>query len=199
MKRVGFLLFLVLMLGIASGTALAQGPVGNGSVYFTTYFSNANVSGAPDAVIRVINDGDTGGNLWASYYVFDNSQELQECCSCFVSPDGINSEDLNKNLLSNSLTRFVNVNGVVKVISSSVGDATANKPTAGLHGFATHIQRAQPSTPSGTGAFFVTEAPLSDANLVSGEETMLELLCKFAIILGSGRGSCSCTPEDLDF
>ena len=35
MKRVGFLLFLVLMLGIASGTALAQAPVGDGSVYFT--------------------------------------------------------------------------------------------------------------------------------------------------------------------
>jgi hypothetical protein len=198
MKRLGFLLFLVLMLGIASGTALAQAPVGDGSVYFTTYYSNANLTGAPDAVVRVINDGDTGGNLWASYYVFDNSQELQECCSCFVSPDGVNSEDLNRNLLSNSLTRFVNVAGVIKVISSSTGDATANKPTAGLRGFATHIQRANPGLP-GSGAFFVTEAPLADSNLASGEESMLELLCKFAIILGSGRGSCSCTPEDFDF
>jgi hypothetical protein len=199
MKKLGFLLFLVLMVGMISGSALAQGPVGDGSTYFVTYYSNAQYTGAPDAVIRVINDGDTGGNLWASYYVFDDSQELQECCSCFVSPDGINSESLDKNLLANALTGKATPNGVVKVISSSVGDATANKPTAGLRGFATHIQRAVPAHTGGSGAWFVTEAPLADANLASGEETMLELLCKFAVILGSGRGTCSCTPEDYDF
>ena len=42
--------------------------------------------------MRFINDGDTGGNLWASIYVFDDSQELQECCSCEVTPDGLLSE-----------------------------------------------------------------------------------------------------------
>jgi hypothetical protein len=209
MKKVVFLLFLALMLGVAS-SAFAQGAVGDGSVYFVTYYSNANVSVptvkksgttgvAPDAVVRVINDGDTGGNLWASYYVFDDSQELQECCSCFVSPDGINSEDVNYDLLGNVLTGKATSKGVIKVISSSVGDATANKPTAGLRGFATHIQIANPNANGGSGAYFVTEAPLADANLASGEETMLELLCKFAVILGSGRGTCSCTPEDYDF
>jgi len=196
MRKLGFMLFLVLMLGIVSGSALAQSaPVGDGSDYFVTYYANATISGAPDAVVRVINDGETGNNLWASYYVFDDSQELQECCSCYVSPDGVNSEDLNKDLLGNVLTGKATTKGVIKVISSSNGDATANKPTAGLRGFATHIQRAQPTT----GAFFVTEAPLADANLASAEETMLEQLCKFAIILGSGRGSCTCTPEDYDF
>jgi hypothetical protein len=210
MKKVGFLLFIALMLGVCA-SAFAQAPVGDGSTYFVTYYSNANMyldsakrkSGvapiAPDAVVRVINDGDTGGNLWASYYVFDDSQELQECCSCFVSPDGINSEDVNYNLLSNVLTGKATTKGVIKIISSSVGDATANKPTAGLHGFATHIQVANPGPNGGSGAYFVTEAPLADANLASGEETMLELLCKFEIILGSGRGTCSCTPEDYNF
>jgi hypothetical protein len=196
MKKLGFMLLLILMLGIASGSALAQG---DNSVYFTTYYSNANTAGAPDAVIRFINDGDTGANLWASYYVFDNSQELQECCSCQITPDGINSEDVNKNLTANSLTRYVNTNGVIKVIASSVGNASGNTPAAGLHGFATHIQRAAPAFPAGTGAFFVTETAFADSNLAAGEETMLELLCKFEVILGSGRGVCSCTPEDSDF
>jgi hypothetical protein len=197
MKKLGFLLFLVLMLGIVSATALAQGPVGDGSTYFTTYFANANTAGAPDAVIRVINDGDTGKALWASYYVFDDSQELQECCSCFVSPDGVNSEDVNGNLLSNALTGKVNVKGVIKVISSSTtpGDPTNNKPTAGLRGYATHIQRTLPTS----GTFYGTEAPLADSNLASAEQTMLQELCEFAVILGSGRGTCSCTPEDSDF
>jgi hypothetical protein len=215
MKKLGFMLLLVLMLGIASGTALAQsapnqGPVGNGSVYFVTYYSNAGgpcvptaqTNGgvaAPDAVVRFINDGDTGSDLWADYYVFDDSQELQECCSCDITADGINSEDLNNNLLGNVLTGKATTKGVIKVIASSSNDATNPKPTAGLRGFATHIQRANPAANGGGGAYFVTEAPFANANLASGEQSYLGLLCKFAVILGSGRGTCSCTPEDYDF
>jgi hypothetical protein len=197
MKKLGLFLFLALMLGVVSGSALAQAPVGDGSNYFVTYYANATVGGAPDAVVRVINDGDTGAALWASYYVFDDSQELQECCSCFVSPDGINSEDVNGDLLGNVLTGKATTKGVIKVISSSTnpGDPTNNKPAAGLRGFATHIQRATPTT----GAFYVTEAPLADSNLASTEQTYLQELCQFAIILGSGRGTCKCTPEDNDF
>jgi hypothetical protein len=209
MKKLGFLLFLVLMLGVG---AFAQGPVGDGSVYFVTYYSNAQAQGAPDAVVRMINDGDSSansGNLWASYYVFDDSQELQECCSCFVSPDGVNSEDVNSDLLCNTLTGKASHKGVIKVVSSSTaggtpyGDPTNNTPAPGLRGFATHIQRAAPDwktgSTDGSGSFFVTEAPLADANLSASENSMLELLCKYAVILGSGRGTCTCTPDDHDF
>jgi len=87
MKRFGLSLFPMLaitqILGIALGHAAVQN-VGDNSVYFTTYFSNANTPSAPDATVRIINDGDTNGNLWAAYYVFDDSQELSECCSCLV-------------------------------------------------------------------------------------------------------------------
>ncbi len=210
MKKLGFMLFLVLMLGIVSGSALAQSaPTGDGSTYFVTYYANANPSsgysqnsGAPDAVVRFINDGDTNGTLWASYYVFDDSQELQECCSCGITADGLNSEDLNYDLLGNVLTAKATTKGVIKVISSSTSDPTAPKPAAGLRGFATHIQRANPgynTNGNGNGSFFVTEAPFADANLVASEQNYLGLLCKFAIILGSGRGTCACTQEDYDF
>jgi hypothetical protein len=202
MKKLGFLLFLALMLGVVSGSALAQtAPAGDGSSYFVTYYANATIQGAPDAVVRVINDGDTGNALWASYYVFDDSQELQECCSCYVSPDGVNSEDVNKDLLGNVLTGKATTKGVIKVISSSTnpGDPTNNTLAAGLRGFATHIQRATPAANGGSGAFFVTEAPLADSNLAAGEKSMLEQLCKFEILLGSGRGTCTCTQEDWDF
>jgi hypothetical protein len=196
-----------MMLGIVSVSALAQAaPAGDGSNYFVTYYSNANSAecvngavGAPDAVVRVINDGDTGGSLWASYYVFDDSQELQECCSCQITADGINSEDVNYDLLGNVLTGKATTRGVIKVISSSTGDPTNNKLAAGLRGFATHIQRANPAANGGSGAYFVTEAPLADANLATAEKSMLETLCKFATILGSGRGTCTCTQEDWDF
>jgi hypothetical protein len=189
MKKLGVLLFLALAVMMLGGNALAQSsPVGDGSYYFVTYYSNANYEGAPGAVLRIVNDGDAStsetegrpnGNLWASIYVFDNSQELQECGTCFISADGILSEWVNSELLANPLTGKVNHNGVINVVK------------AGLHGWATHIQVASP--------YAVTETPLADSNLVSPEKVALQDSCSFAITLGSGAGTITCTPEDYDF
>jgi hypothetical protein len=208
MKRAGYLLFSVLaialMLGIASENAMAQG---DNSVYFVTYFSNARTAGAPNAVLRLINDGDKSttstegvpnGNLWASIYVFDDSQEFQECCSCEVTPDGLTSEWVNTQLLANSLTGKSNTRGVIKVVSSSTnpGDPTHNTLAPGIRGWITHIQA---TGQTGAGAFALTETTLSDSNLSATENGDLENLCSYAITLGSGRGTCTCTPEDHDF
>jgi len=73
MKKAVLVLFAVVAMALVfSGSAFAQG---DNSVYFVTYYSN-NASGAPDGTVRFINDGDTGGNLYAAIYVFDDSQEL---------------------------------------------------------------------------------------------------------------------------
>ena len=94
MKKLGLLLLpilaITLMLG---GSAFAQG--GDNSVYFVTYYSNANTAGAPDATLRVVNDGSgyatidpvgvAGGTLNAAIYVFDDSQELRSCCACPIT------------------------------------------------------------------------------------------------------------------
>jgi hypothetical protein len=189
MKKVGFLLFVALMLGLASGTCFAQG---DNSVYFVTYYSN-NTTAAPDETVRFINDGDTGGDLWAAFYVFDDSQELAECCACSTTPDGIVSESVQKNLTANTLTGRVPKVGVIKVISSSTSDPTNTKPTAGLRGWGTHIQAASKST------YSITETRVADSNLSSGEQTLLQNLCYYAEALGSGHGTCSCTPEDQNF
>jgi hypothetical protein len=189
MKKLGFLLLLVLMLGIASGTSFAQF---ENTYYFVTYYSNANTAGAPDATVRIINDGDTGTNLWAAFYVFDDSQELTECCACFVSPDGLLSESVNKELTANPLTGPpLKTRGAIKVISSATSDPTATVPVAGLRGTATHIQKAGATT------FAVTETELSDSNLAAGEQVLLQELCFFDGLL-SGK-PCICTPEDHDF
>lgn len=187
MKKVSFLMFLAMAL-LVSGTAFAQG---DNSVYFVTYFSN-NVTAAPDATVRFINDGDTGGNLWAAFYVFDDSQELSACCSCVATPDGIVSESVQKELTNNPLTGRVPKVGVIKVISSSTSDPTATKPTAGMRGWATHIQGT-------TKTAQITETRFADSNLTASEQTLLQNLCYYAQILGSGTGVCSCTPEDHDF
>jgi len=186
------ILAIALVLGVVSGTAVAQ----DNSTYAVTYYSNANTTGAPDATVRVINDGDTGGTLCAAFYVFDDSQEMQECCSCPVTADGLISESVNRHLLSNSLTSFVNHRGVIKVVStaqnSGVCDPTKGAATAGIRGWATHIQRA-------TSGYAITETELHDANLASAELAGLQQFCSFEIILGSGRGTCTCGLEDQAF
>ncbi len=194
MKPFGLLLFpvltIALMLGMASGNAVAQN-VGDNSVYFVTYYSYANTSGAPDQTVRIINDGDTGGNLWAAFYVFDDSEELQECCACQITPDGLLSESVNKNLTSNPLTGRFPTRGVIKVISSASGDDTNTKPTPGLRAWATHTQDCPKPT------YYVTETPFADGNLTASEQTLLQQLCYFDKLL-SGK-PCSCTAEDHDF
>jgi hypothetical protein len=184
-----------------SGTALAQ-PTGDNSSFFVTYYSNAAHSATvPDGTVRAVNDGDTGANLWASFYTFDDSQEMEECCSCAVSQDGLLSESVNSNLAGNPLTGILSQRGLIKMISSSVAAQGpvnyTNIPTPGLRVWSTHVQRQTPTA----GAYYTTEAPAADSNLASEEEWMLETLCFYIHLFGheSGQGVCSCTPEDVDF
>jgi hypothetical protein len=203
MKRLGCSLFLGTLALMLGGTALAQN-VGDNSVYFVTYYSNANTAGAPDATVRIINDGEKGagtnGTLWADFYVFDDSEELQDCCSCAVTPDGLLSESVNQQLVNFDLvlTPKLNRAGVIKVISSSSNDPTAPVPTPGLREFATHIQATR-SLPSVTGPFSTSETEAIDANLSTAERSLLGELCYYAMQLGSGFGVCTCTYEDYDF
>jgi len=187
------MLAIALVLGVVSATAVAQ----DNSVYALTYYSNANTTGAPDATVRVINDGNTGGTLCAAFYVFDDSQEMQECCSCPVTADGLIAESVNKYLLANSLTSFVNHRGVIKVVSTAENsgycDPTKGAATAGIRGWATHIQKATGYT------YAVTETELHDANLAAAELASLQQFCSFEITLGSGRGTCYCGAEDYAF
>jgi hypothetical protein len=200
MKRFGLLLLSILAISLLlGGSALAQN-VGDNSTFFVTYFSNNNVA-SPHAVARFINDGDTGagpdpvGDLWAAIYVFDDSEELTECCACTVTADGLTSEDVKTQLTANPLTGRVPSRGVIKVISSSSSDPTAPKPTAGLRAWATHIQGAG-ATPT-SAPYVLTETAFIDSNLGSAEQATLGALCFYDGLL-SGL-PCTCTPKDHDF
>ena len=199
-NRIGLSLLVVLTIAFAlSGSALAQLPAGDNSAYFVTYYSN-NVSGAPDATLRVINDGEAGFERSVDIYVFDDSQELVACGNCQISPDGLLSEDVKTELTNNPLTGRVPTRGVIKVISEKYLNTTpppqfAPFPLPGMRGWATHIQRATPTS----GAYVTSEAPLSDSNLSAGEQSLLGNLCYYASLLGSGQGTITCTQEDQDF
>lgn len=227
MRKVGYLALLLAMALMLGGTALGQG---DNSYYFTTYYSTANTASAPDATLRIINDGGAeisdgeffinnnapgqlgaGIPLWASIYVFDDSEELTECCSCLITPDGLLSESVNKNLTANPIRGVLNTRGVIKVISSSTeADVNTgfapNNPVAGLRVWATHVNGTKvtlspgkPVNPVVTGPFFVTETVAADSNLIpfGPEQTLLESLCYYDYLL-SGK-PCTCQPEDFDY
>ena len=219
MKRLGLLPLAILAITLMfGGNAFAQN-VGDNSVYFVTYYSNANTAGAPDQTFRIINDGDyvitddvapvEPRTLWAAFYVFTDSQDYQACCACQVTADGIVSESVNKQLTAYEFSiRSELSRGVIKVISSSSSDPTDPVPAPGLRGWATHIQATTTTFSGGagfrskaveSGPWFVTEDPLADSNLSATELSNLGTLCGYGLTLGSGWGYCPCTPEDYDF
>ena len=218
MKNLGLLLLpilaITLMLG---GNAFAQN-VGDNSVYFVTYYSNANTSGAPDATLRIVYDddestffggGETAGYIAAAIYVFDDSQEMRSCCACALYANQMLSESVNKQLTANEFTgRGQIARGVIKVISSYSDDPAYVTPLPGLRGWMTHIQVTSTTFPSGAGndanavekgPWFVTEDALAHSNLTALEESNLEALCSYGLTIGSGYGWCPCTLEDYDF
>jgi hypothetical protein len=96
---------------------------------------------------------------------------------------------VNNNLTANPITGIKPTRGVIKVISSIV-DGNRGIVTAGLHAWATHVQK----TASG---YAVTESPFADSNLAPSEQDLLYQLCSFDAKL-SGK-PCTCTLEDQDF
>jgi hypothetical protein len=174
-------------LGIMSAQ-VEQAPFG------VNYFSNNLTSGAPDATVRINNPGTTNGDLCAMIYVFDTNQEMNECCGCITTPDGLRTLSVHSNLTNNPLTIPVGT-GDIKIVSAEVNgspcDPTSNVvPFGGLNSWGTHIQNKV-----GTG-FPVTETAFVDSTLSAGELASLQADCFFTVRLGSGRGVCSCGTGD---
>jgi len=181
-----------LILALGSTAAVAQD-----NIFALSYFSNAHVTNAPDGVLRVVNDGtlsdaSPAGDLCASIYVFDSKEELNECCSCRVTPNGILSLSVNTNLTSNTLTGKSPTRGVIKVVSSKLSggtcDARVVAPQTGIRGWITHVQR-------GTTTYSLTEEELLDSTYGSSESADLAEDCTVLVELGTGQGVCSCTDS----
>jgi hypothetical protein len=186
-------------LGVIS--ASAQSP------FTVNYFANNGTSGAPDATVRVTNPGtsiggepeieETNGNVCAMMYVFDNDQQMSECCGCLTTPDGLRTFSVTKDLTSNPLTGVVSKNGDIKIFASYVNDSPCNPAGIlatgeenNLRAWATHIQNKVGS------AYPITETAFSDAQISGGELNNLEADCYFIQRLGSGHGICSCGTGD---
>jgi hypothetical protein len=172
-----------------ASTAAAQQPALPDTSYYITYYGNANTAGFPDAQVTIVNPGSTGGwsitdgqsgtgvggDLCANIYVFTSDQEMVECCSCAISPNGMLQFSLNTNLTANPLANSqvvpLPVAGALKVVSSrgpgcssgSFASAAATyTPDGSLRGWNTHVRATVPGAPT---LWTVTETPLRMAYL----------------------------------
>jgi hypothetical protein len=198
-RRIGIL---IVGLVIASASlASAQ------DVFKVNYFEN-NFRGTRFAQlgkVRIANPGLTYGNLCAMIYVFKSDQEMEECCGCMVSHDGLLTLGIESDLASNQLivtTKPTNQSGLLKIVSSRVNGAGSTcdptsrvSPRANLRVWVTHIQTVDQIT-SSIGIPLLTETESSDSPLGPAELAAQQAQCSFIHILGSGRGICTCGTGD---
>ncbi len=169
-----------------------------------------------DSVINLTNTGTltlatgpvTTGNLCVNVYTFDASEELISCCSCLVTPNGLNSLSARADLISNTLTPGVPTSIVIKLVASrplgltAAGTGGTCNPAAptpltvvpGMGAWGTTLH-SLPTTPVTYG---LTETPFSTAPLSVGELSKLTVFCGFIQANGSGFGICkSCRTGGL--
>ncbi len=190
-----------------------------GSCYGSTPNVLCDVAGEGDNIVRLLNPNGSanpflaGGlehPVCAMIYVFDDDEEMGECCGCLVTSAGLLTLSVEKNLTSNWGLRggpegADHGNGVIAIVATApnVPFATCN-PTnvpgyevtidSNLLGSITHNQDV--ARKWGGGVSGLTEVGLYDngggdpANL-----TYLQNQCGVLIGNGTGGGVCNCPVE----
>lgn len=146
---------------------------------------------------------DSSGTICANFYSFDPNEEMQTCCACPVTPNGlaslgVNEDIISKNLIvnpSNAIT--VKVLFTLKSAQNSGGSCDASQATLanlargglawGVNLRSVTFQGSPPTTYRAT-----TETKFTKAELSPAELTKLTTYCKYIKILGSGvTGLCA--------
>ena len=122
--------------------SVVAGPVNAGipDSFQVRYASNLNIG---DSVVNITNTGAStttsgqlgfsGGNLCVNAYVFDQSEELLACCSCFVTPNGLQSMSVKNSLIANNLTPEIPNSVAIKLLATN-GPASSTGAGGGVSG-----------------------------------------------------------------
>jgi hypothetical protein len=184
--------------------AFAQNPITADSPFQVRYATNLDTG---TAYIHISNSGATGapalgpgfsgpGNICVNVYAFSPDEQLVACCSCLVTPNGLATLDVKRDVLSNTLTGVTPTSAVVKLLATVAG--TGAGPTcANSAALAASATRANGLLAWGTsvkptlaGGFSVTETAFTPATLSTGEAASITGRC--AAILGNGSGAGLC-------
>jgi hypothetical protein len=140
--------------------------------------------GAGDNTVRAVNPTSVIGNLCAMVYVFDDTEQLEACCGCPITPDGLRTWSVINDLTFNFGTNRGNLNaGVIDVIATrpnfEVGSLPAlppppgtNFPTNGTEGCsptggASGDPRATAIVPNPTLRLWITHSELLEPGLIT--------------------------------
>jgi len=145
----------------------------------------------PDTTMRISNPGLSGTDLCAMIYVFDQKQQLVECCGCPVLLDGLLVLSLRNDLMANPLTGVKSTDGVVNVIAADHAgnpkcDASSISPSGILASWSTNLGS------TGNGTYTILEDSSASSPLSNQQLSASQAQCSFAKTLGSGQGTCSC-------
>jgi hypothetical protein len=196
--------FLAVAAALASvSVAFAQAVSGPSDAFQVRYASNLNLA---DSVINITNAGTVAGtaptgDICVNVYTFASDEQLVSCCSCLVTPDGLNSLSARSDLISNVLTPAVPTSIVVKLLATAPVGGTCNpsSPTAtslvgGMRAWGTTVH----ALPTAPGGLALTETEFSPAVLSATELAHITSTCGFIQSNGSGFGICaSCSTGGL--
>jgi hypothetical protein len=178
-----------------SAVAFAQS-----DIYQVRYAANLNVG---DSYVDFTNTGATvvagvTSNLCANVYTFDPAEELIACCTCNVTPNGLESLSVLQSLVSNPLTPAIPSSVVIKIVATN--DASCNAATASsfAHGLLAWGTTLHQNTSTTTPTYALSEAAFSQAALTAAEFAHITATCGFIESNGSGFGICrGCAPGGL--
>ncbi len=183
-----------------STVAFAQ-TVGPDDAFQVRYASNLNIG---DSVVNITNTGATvangvAQNLCVNVYTFDPAEELVSCCSCNVTPNGLQSISVRGSLTSNPLTPAIPTSVVIKLVASAGGGCNASAPgtlVAGMRAWGTTLHtfpsvEGPCNLPPPLCGVAVTETAFSNGGLSAAELAHLTTFCGFIQANGSGFGICS--------
>jgi hypothetical protein len=190
------------LLCLAAGIAAAQ------STYQVTYYSNP-LGASLDSTFHIVNPGTQvtevdsngkplNGDLCADIYVYNNDEQVVECCGCRLTPDSERTLSLNTDLLANPINpKEVTTDGVIKIVSTRPNSSNQCDPTGDtgptrlaleVQAWATHIQ-TNANNPE-------TEEEFASAHLSPFELQYDQRLCSAIRTSGSRKGICTCGYGD---
>lgn len=185
--------WLVVVATVSACLLLTAGAWAQSPFVVGIYSNNTNKAPGWDQVVRIIDPGTDGSPaVCAMLYVFDQYQNLKECCGCYLSMNGLLELSVANNLLANPYDGIVPNSGNIKLVTSVTNlsaapycDPTAPVPITGLVAWSTNLPGKLTSDGS------VVEAKFVPADLSSGELGSLEQRCAGIVADGSGDGICT--------
>ena len=165
-----------------------------------TYYNTA----VGDNVLRLINPlGIGSANTCAMIYVFDNDEEMGECCGCPLSPQKLLSLSVDNNLTANwGVTNDPHQLGVIDVVSAPPTGCGPNSPgcnggcaPSALPGYTPAPElKAYIVHNAMVGGFLDTlpEVPLAGTEDDFVALSYLQQECESLLGNSSGTGTCNC-------